>query len=131
MNPHINHLKLALHLFGYLKKYPNKRTLIDSRSLEISDPNLQKLSFHPDYLEDCDGIKVNIPTGHFPVAHSIELDNLVFCDADLAHDIATKRSISGFLVLLAVHQYFGKVLGRVHINLYLLLRIHRNTNSCR
>ena len=49
--PREHHLELALHLFGYLKKHPNRRIVLDSRPLLI-DEELRKNSFHPDFLED-------------------------------------------------------------------------------
>ena len=97
VNPRINHLKLAMHLFGYLKKNPNRRILIDSRPLVIDDPEINKSTFHPDFLEDYDGVTEDNPAGHFPVSIGEELSTAIFWDADLAHDIATRRSISGIL----------------------------------
>ena len=34
-NPRGNHLKLTLHVMGYLKKHPNCRIMIDSRPLKV------------------------------------------------------------------------------------------------
>ena len=108
VNPRINHLKLAVHLFGYLKKNPNRRILIDSRPLVIDDPEINKSTFHPDFLEDYDGITEDNPAGHFPVSFGEELSTSIFWDADLAHDIATRRSISGILGFIGSTPIFWK-----------------------
>ncbi|KAI2492903.1 Reverse transcriptase (RNA-dependent DNA polymerase) [Fragilaria crotonensis] len=50
-SPRQQHLELALHLFGYLKKNPNRRIVLDSRPLLIDD-ELRTSSFHPDFLDD-------------------------------------------------------------------------------
>ncbi|KAI2513608.1 Reverse transcriptase (RNA-dependent DNA polymerase) [Fragilaria crotonensis] len=97
-SPRTHHLELALHLFGYLKKNPNRRIVIDSRPLLV-DEELLTDSFHPDFLEDypdaCEDIDPNLPTAHGP-----ELLTSVFFDADHAHDHLTRRSISGIVVFV-------------------------------
>lgn len=50
-NPRYNHLVLALHLFGFLKKFPGRRLVIDSSPLMASE-EYQKDTFHPDFLEE-------------------------------------------------------------------------------
>jgi hypothetical protein len=62
--PCCGHLELAVYLFGYLKKYPNRRLVLNSNSLLV-DEELQQSSFHPDFLQDYDGAKEEIGTG-FP-----------------------------------------------------------------
>jgi hypothetical protein len=61
-NLQIGHLALAVYLFGYLKKYPNQRIVLDSCPLIIEEELHQK-SFHPDFLEDYDGAKEEIGDG--------------------------------------------------------------------
>ena len=82
--------QMAMHLFGNLKKNPNRRILIDSRPLVIDDPEINKSTFHPDFLEDYDGVTEDNPAGHFPVSFGEELSTSIFWNADLAHDIATR-----------------------------------------
>ena len=45
---HLDVTSLSYYLFGYLKKNPNRRIVLDSRPLLI-DEELQKDSFHPDF----------------------------------------------------------------------------------
>lgn len=49
------HFKLALHLFGYLKKHPNHLLIVDSPPLNIDDELINNPSFHPDFLENYEG----------------------------------------------------------------------------
>ena len=86
-------------MFGYLKKNPNRRIVLDSRPL-ISDDALRHDSFHPDFLEDYPDAKEDVGTD-FPPAFGRELDTTsVFFDADHAHDHVTRRSISGLIVFV-------------------------------
>ena len=98
--PREHHLELALFLFGYLKKNPNRRIVLDSRPLLIDD-ELRKDSFHPDFLEDYPDAHEDIATD-FPTAYGRELETAVFFDADHAHDhvTLTRRSISGLIVFV-------------------------------
>jgi Reverse transcriptase (RNA-dependent DNA polymerase) len=96
--PREYHLELALHLFGYLKKNPNRRIVLDSRPLIIDD-DLRHDSFHPDFLDDYPDAKEDVGTD-FPPAFGRELDTTVFFDADHAHDHVTRRSISGLIVFV-------------------------------
>jgi hypothetical protein len=61
-NPQIGHLALTINLFGYLKKYPNQRIVLDSCP-SIVEEELHQKSFHPDFLEDYDGAKEELGDG--------------------------------------------------------------------
>ena len=63
--PRAHHLELALHLFGYLKKHPSRRIVLDSRPLLV-DESLQHNSFHPKFLEDYPDAKEDL-ADDFPV----------------------------------------------------------------
>ena len=86
--PRTNHLGMALHLFGYLKKHPNRRIVMDSRPMRI-DEELLKNSFHPDFLEDYPDATEDIASD-FPKPYGSELHTTVFFDADHAHDHVTR-----------------------------------------
>jgi hypothetical protein len=96
--PRTHHLELALHLFGYLKKNPNRRIVLDSRPLLI-DESLRTDSFHPDFLEDYPDAAEDMDDS-FPTPFGDELTTSVFFDADHAHDHATRRSITGIIVFV-------------------------------
>ena len=96
--PRLGHLELAIHLFGYLKRYLNRRLVMTSDDLEI-DEELKTESFHPDFLEDYD-VEPEELDPHAPEAFGRELQTSVFFDADHAHDQKTRRSITGIIVFV-------------------------------
>ncbi|KAI2501305.1 Reverse transcriptase (RNA-dependent DNA polymerase) [Fragilaria crotonensis] len=96
--PRENHLALTLHLFGYLKKNPNRRIVLDSRPLLVDD-GLRSDSFHPDFLDDYPDAAEDVASD-FPTPYGTELETSVFFDADHAHDHVTRRSISGLIVFV-------------------------------
>ncbi len=96
--PRVHHLELVFHLFGYLKKNPNRRIVMDSRPLVV-DAELQTDSFHPDFLEDYPDATEDIDEA-LPTPYGCELETSVFFDADHAHDHVTRRSISGIIVFV-------------------------------
>lgn len=50
VNPKESHLEMALHLFGYLKKNPNRGVLMDYRPLLLDSEYLKQKTFHPDFF---------------------------------------------------------------------------------
>lgn len=96
--PRQGHLELALSLFGYLKRFPTRRIVIDSRPL-ILDPELRQSSYHHDFLDDYPDAREDIDP-ELPDAIGEELETSVFFDADHAHDHSTRRSISGIIVMV-------------------------------
>ena len=65
VQPRQGHLEVTLHIFGYLKKNPNRGILMDSCPLQFLDNDLLKSSFHPNFLEDyeyaTEGIDPDLP----------------------------------------------------------------------
>lgn len=98
--PRKGHLEGALYTFGYLKKRPNRRFVIDS-----SDPTYQNCEeefakdlvsefaeYYPGASEEIDR---KLPGGLFD-----ELAINVFVDSDHAHDKLTRRSVTGILIMI-------------------------------
>lgn len=98
-NPRQGHLELAFNLFGYLKRFPNKRLVLESRPLVIDPELLRQESFHPDFLDDYPDAREELDP-NFPAAFGPELESSVFFDADHAHDQKTRRSITGIIVMV-------------------------------
>lgn len=96
--PRKTHLGLAFSLFGYLKRFPTRRIVLDSRPL-IIDKELQQTSYHHDFLDDYSDAREDIDP-HLPTPFGTELDTTIFFDADHAHDQATQRSITGMIVMV-------------------------------
>ena len=98
--PRQGHLDRALRVFGYLKKHPNKRILVDSRDPIITggdDVGADKLaaSFREEYPDAAEEVDTNLP---IPLVE--ELAITAFVDSDHAHDKITRRSITGIIVLV-------------------------------
>ena len=96
--PREGHLELAVHLFGFLKKHPNRQIVIDSRPLVVPEEFCQE-TFHPDFLEDYPDANEEIDPG-LPKAFGMELETSIFFDADHAHDQKTRRSITGLIMFV-------------------------------
>ena len=96
--PRQGHLDLALHLFGYLKKFPNRRMVVDSRPIIWETPK-ENPTFHADFLEDYPDAKEELDP-NLPTPYGRELETTIFFDADHAHDQQTRRSITGLIVLV-------------------------------
>ena len=98
--PRETHLEIAFHLFGYLKKFPDKRLPIDSRPLLIqTEKNMEKGHFAADFLKEYPDAREDRDPKE-PDAYGQPLQTSVFFDANLAHDLATRRSITGILVFV-------------------------------
>ena len=99
-SPRKGHYDRAIRIFGYLKKYRNKRIVVDSRdsirvggkdALDKDYTDLLK-DFYPDAAEEIDS---KVPK---PLIDELEIT--VFVDSDHAHDRVTRRSITGLLILV-------------------------------
>ena len=93
--PHAGHLQLAIFMFGYLKKHPNRNLVIDSGPLIVPE-EFKSSTFHPDFSEDYPDAQEELsPT--MLEAFGSELETSIFFDADHAHNQKTHRSISGII----------------------------------
>ncbi|CAJ1938126.1 unnamed protein product [Cylindrotheca closterium] len=96
--PREGHLELAFYLFGYLKKFPNKQLPVNSRPLELCPTlTVTKGTFKADFLEEYPDAKEDQDPKE-PKAFGKPVQTSVFFDANLAHDLVTRRSITGLLV---------------------------------
>ena len=90
----------AMRVFGYLKKYSNRRIVVDSR-----DPILEggKDALEKDYMKI---FKDNYPNSteeidaKIPIPLIDELEITTFVDSDHAHDKVTRRSITGIIIII-------------------------------
>ena len=98
--PRKGQLERALGVFGYLKNYPNKRRVLDSRDPIITGGDLESSSrleedFQQEYPEAAEEIDPRLPP---PLVDELEIT--VFVDSDHAHDKVTRQSITGLIVLV-------------------------------
>jgi hypothetical protein len=98
--PRKGHMDRVLRVFGYLKKYKNRRFVVDSRdpilirgkdALDLDFTEIFK-EFYPDAEEEID---CKVPK---PLIDELEIT--AFVDSDHAHDKVTRRSITGLLILV-------------------------------
>ena len=98
--PREGHLARALRVFGFLKKRPNRRYVVNSRYpiLRGGEEALRKAftqelgDLYPDAAEELDA---NLPT---PLVEDISIT--VFVDSDHGNDKLTRRSITGLIAFL-------------------------------
>jgi hypothetical protein len=98
--PRQGHLEWAKQVFGYLKKRPNRRIVVNSR-----DPTFLncEADFEKDYVSElqeaypdaCEEVGTNVPE---PLID--ELAITVFVDSDHAHDKITRRSVTGIMIFV-------------------------------
>jgi hypothetical protein len=98
--PRKGHLDRVLRVFGYLKKRPNRRIVVDSRDpiykggedAMALDFTKELASNYPDAAEEID---VNLPE---PLIDEMEIT--AFVDSDHAHDKVSRRSITGIIIFV-------------------------------
>ena len=96
MAPREGHFQAAKQVMGYLKKYSKGKIVIDPNyrdwSKYDSPHDNDWKEFYPDAAED-------IPT-NAPVPRGKKVRITCYVDADHAHDLMTRRSVTGVLVYL-------------------------------
>ena len=96
MAPREGHLKAAKRILGYLKTFPKGRTIFD---ISYPDHSKYPMTDHPNWKEFYPDAEEDIPID-IPIAKGKAIRITVYVDADHAHDLVTRRSITGILLLL-------------------------------
>jgi hypothetical protein len=96
MLPREGHLKAVKRILSYLKTFPKGRVIIDAsypdHSVYHVEDHSNWMEFYPDASEE---IPKDLPPEKGPIIRMT-----VYVDADHAHDLVTRRSITGILVML-------------------------------
>jgi hypothetical protein len=96
MIPREGHLKAVKRILSYLKTSPKGRVIIDTsypdHYMYPVEDNSYWMEFYPDAGEE---IPKDLPPEKGP-----RVRMTVYLDADHAHDLVTRRSITGILVML-------------------------------
>ena len=94
--PREAHLDLAVRSFGYIKTTLHKQIAIDSRPMDFNraQPDFEKL--RPDFLKDYPDAKEEMDPG-FPQSFGPVLQTTILVDSDHAHDLKTRRSLTGLI----------------------------------
>ena len=93
------HLELAIRVFGYIKMFPTRQIAIDSRNLILGKQEDKKKLFIPGFLEDYPDAKEEMDAG-FPQPFGETLQTSICVDSDHAHDLKTRRSITGLIAFV-------------------------------
>jgi len=96
MQPREGHLAASLRILRYSKTFPKGRILVDKK---IPDQSNYKDDQHLDWREFYPDAEEEMPTD-LPQSSGKKARITVYVDADHAHDVVTRRSITGILVLV-------------------------------
>ena len=97
--PRKNHLQMAEHILGYLKKFPNRGYLINPQNPKINENGRKMSKLTKDFGNQYHYFKEEMDP-RFPPAIGEEMEISIFSDADHGHDRKTGRSITGTLGLV-------------------------------
>jgi hypothetical protein len=90
------HLKAVKRILSYLKTFPKGTVIIDTsypdHSMYPVEDHSNWMEFYPDASEE---IPKDVPPEKVPMVRMTD-----YVDADHAHDLVTRRSITGILVML-------------------------------
>ena len=93
--PREGHLDLAVRAFGYLKSVPNPKIAIDHNPMQFNRTKPDYDALRPDFLEDYPDAKEEVD--NFPPSFGPVLETTFMVDSDHAHDLKTRRSLTGIL----------------------------------
>jgi hypothetical protein len=96
MSPREGHLKAVKRILAYLKTFPKGKLIIDTA---YPDHFIYPVEDHTDWMEFYPGAEEEIPND-LPASKGLKVRMTVYVDADHAHDLVTRRSITGILVML-------------------------------
>jgi hypothetical protein len=96
MLPREGHLKAAKRILSYLKTFPDGRVIIDT---SYPDHSVHPVEDHSNWIEFYPDSGEEIPKDISP-EKGPRVRMTVYVDADHAHDLVTRRSITGILVML-------------------------------
>jgi hypothetical protein len=103
MLPREVHLKAVKRILSYLKAFPKGRFIIDTSYPEHSvypvEDHSNRMEFYPDASQEI--------TKDLTPEKGPRVRMTVYVDADHAHDLVTRRSITGFLVMRITGQLDG------------------------
>ncbi|MGH3054647.1 MAG: Ty1/Copia family ribonuclease HI, partial [Gaiellaceae bacterium] len=92
--PRNGHLDALLRLFGYLKAYMKAKIIVDT-----SMPNVDGELTHHNWQEIYPYAHEELPPD-MPIPKGKEVLMTTYVDADHAHDVVTRRSVTGLLMFL-------------------------------
>jgi hypothetical protein len=94
--PREEHLKGIKRILSYLKTFPKGRVNID---ISYPEHSIYSAEDHSNWMEFYSDASEEIPK-YFPPEKGPRIRMTVYVAADHAHDIVTRRSITGILIML-------------------------------
>jgi hypothetical protein len=95
ISPRKGHLEATKRIFGYMKKFPHGQILVDPTPPDTDNFTMLEHNwkeFYPDAIEE---LPPDMPKPKGAPAHT-----MCYVDADHAHDVVTRRSVSGILLFV-------------------------------
>lgn len=93
MAPREGHMKAMYRLFGYVKRHGHGQIIVDANLMDWSKYKCKEHDWNEFYPDASEEMPPNMPE---PKGKAIRLT--VFKDADHAHDVVTRRSVTGILM---------------------------------
>jgi hypothetical protein len=93
MAPRSGHMKAMLRVFGYIKKHKQGQIIVDHNYMDWKHYEVEKHDWEEFYPGASEELPPDMPE---PKGKSIRIT--VFKDADHAHDLVTRRSVTGILM---------------------------------
>ena len=98
MAPREGHLTAAIRVIGYLRKHRDEEIKIDPRPFDYSSIEDRISPDYPTWKEFYPDAKEEIPEDAPPPIKDVQLS--VYVDADHAHDVVTRRSVTGIVLFI-------------------------------
>ena len=95
MAPRKGHLEALYRVFGYLKKFPSGKVIIDPHPMTFTDLKFEEYDWTQFYPDAAEEIPPNMPK---PKGKPVYIT--CYVDADHAHDKVTWRSVSGIVAFV-------------------------------
>ena len=96
MAPREGHLKAVKRILSYLKTFPKGRIIVDTT---YPDHSIYPIEDHPNWKDFYPDAEEEIPND-LPVPKGPKVRTTAYVDADHAHDLVTRRSITGIILML-------------------------------
>jgi hypothetical protein len=96
MIPREGHLKAVKRILSYLKTFPKGSVIMDT---SYTDHSVYPVEYHSNWMEFYPNASEEIPKD-FPPEKRPRLRKTAYVDADHAHNLVTRISITGILVML-------------------------------
>lgn len=95
--PREGHLEMLLRVFGYLKKFRNKWIQFNPGKFKVEKANILQADFLEKYSDATEDVEPGLPE---PLGTPMQTS--ICTDSDHAHDVVTRRSITGVLVYVGL-----------------------------